>query len=280
VSTTEIQKRVDAVRWFHEFDFGNGIVAQSTGPDLEMHRNLWAFMRRELDAIDFSGKTVLDIGCWDGYWSFYAERRGAAQVLAADDRSQNWGSSGGVELAKELLNSSIEIDLNRSVYRLEELGRKFDILLCLGVYYHLIDPFFAFAQIRHCCHEETLVLFEGDVTFGIPPNTFFYDLSNRIPSCFIPTNSGLLQMLKAAYFDVVKQSWHARPKSPSLRQRLRIYSEAFRELDAERAPLPGKLGRVMTYCRPVETQNAMHICRPPFDLDRYDPRFGSAAAEL
>ena len=39
-------------------------------------------MEQQLDAVPFHGKSVLDIGCWDGYWSFYAERRGAASVLA------------------------------------------------------------------------------------------------------------------------------------------------------------------------------------------------------
>ena len=35
------------------------------------------------------------MGCWDGYWSFYAEQRGAARVLATDDASQNWAGSAG-----------------------------------------------------------------------------------------------------------------------------------------------------------------------------------------
>ena len=49
---------------------------------MEIHRKLWRFIEAQLDLLDFRGKTVLDIGCWDGYWSFYAERRGAREVVA------------------------------------------------------------------------------------------------------------------------------------------------------------------------------------------------------
>ena len=73
------------------FEFPNGLVARSnTAEDIGSHRRIWSFIEKELDKIDFAGKTVLDLGCWDGYWSFYAERRGAKHVLATDDRTQNW----------------------------------------------------------------------------------------------------------------------------------------------------------------------------------------------
>src|SRR5262245_55858191 len=123
----EAQRRIDQVAWYHEFDFGNGLVARSRAPDVESHRRMWAFITGELDKIDFTGKTVLDLGCWDGYWSFYAERRGAKSVLATDDRSQNWAGSAGVLLAKELLGSSIEVRLDVSVYDVAKLNRTFDI---------------------------------------------------------------------------------------------------------------------------------------------------------
>src|SRR5438128_1502203 len=145
-----IQRQIDRVHWYHEFDFGDGLRSEIKTPDAQSHRALWRFIQTELDKIDFSGKTVLDIGCWDGYWSFYAERRGASSVLASDDRSQNWTGSAGFALAHKLLKSSVEADLDLSVYALDRLQRKFDVILCLGCFYHLIDPFYAFTQIRHC----------------------------------------------------------------------------------------------------------------------------------
>ena len=162
-----IKRRIDRIHWYHEFDFGNGLRTEVKTPDAQSHRALWRFIEAELDKIDFTNKAVLDIGCWDGYWSFYSERRGAARVLATDDRSQNWTGSAGFDLAKELFKSSVESNLALSVYDLGKLETKFDIILCLGVFYHLLDPFYAFAQIRHRCHEHSIVVFEGDAFFGL-----------------------------------------------------------------------------------------------------------------
>src|SRR5262245_8319886 len=93
------QERIDAVEGYHDFDCPGGLAAR-TSHCAEMHRLTWRFLESELGRIDFRGKTVLDIGCWDGYWSFYAERRGARSVLASDDASQNWAGSKGLLLAR------------------------------------------------------------------------------------------------------------------------------------------------------------------------------------
>ena len=269
----EIQKRIDAVTWYHEFDFGNGLKARSNTSDVEGHRAIWAGIRAGLDRIDFTGKSVLDIGCWDGYWSFYAEKRGAAEVLATDDISQNWASGQGLPLARELLNSSIAINQNLSVYDVASLGRKFDIILCLGVYYHLIDPFYAFSQLRHCCHDGTLLLLEGDATLGIRPDNYYFDFGNRAPSAFVPTPAGLQQMLEAAYFSVESQEWILAPRPPSFRYRLEVLSQAMRDLEALAPKPPRKTGRLMTACRPFAGPSKLHHYKPPFGLHRYDPRF-------
>src|SRR5262245_8431367 len=115
---SEVQKRIDAITWYHEFDFGNGLRARPATPPSHGHRAIWSFVEENLGQVDFRGKSVLDIGCWDGCWSFYAERRGAKSVLATDDCSQNWGAGGGIHLARELLGSSIVIDQERSAYDL------------------------------------------------------------------------------------------------------------------------------------------------------------------
>lgn len=108
----------DAIKWYHEFEFGNGLKARSTTPDTEHHRHIWKSIERHLETIDFSNKTVLDIGSWDGYWSFYAERRRGTEVLATDDHSQNWAAGEGALLAKKLLGSKVEINQAMSVYEL------------------------------------------------------------------------------------------------------------------------------------------------------------------
>lgn len=276
MNVADRQERIDQVPWYHEFDFPNGLKARSKSPDVEWHRNVWAFTRKHLDTLDFNGKTVLDLGCWDGYWSFYAEKRGAKQVLATDDQTQNWARSAGVLLAKELLGSSVEVRLDMSIYEVSRLGRTFDIILCLGIYYHLVDPFHAFAQIRHCCHKDTLVIFEGDEASGMPATSIWYDLSDSRRPMFIPTRHTFTQMLGAAYFDVISRFELFGPAS-ALKARLRICADALLRM-TKTDRLPRGMNRVVTVCRPVERANTLHAYRPPFGLHLYDDRFREDAA--
>ena len=239
------QERIDQIQWYHEFDFPNGLKARSRLPPVEVafHRKLWDWTRSELDKIDFTGKTVLDIGCWDGFWSFYAKQRGASRVLATDDETQNWAGSAGLDLAKELLGLSIETRTDVSIYEVAQLGERFDIVLCMGVYYHLVDPFFAFSQIRRCTHERSVVVFEGDFAmdgFVQPPQAAYLDLTDE-RRCFMPTLTCFLQLLAANYFRVTTGSTIQ--------------------------------GRVLVACEPFVGENSLHRYRPPFGLHNYDPRF-------
>jgi tRNA (mo5U34)-methyltransferase len=266
-----LQQQIDEVDWYHEFDFGNGLRAVSKTEDVRSHRYIWAHIRAQLDKIDFRGKTVLDIGCWDGYWSFYAEKRGAKSVLATDDMTQNWADGRGLLLAKRLLNSSIDVDQAVSIYELSRLNRTFDIILCLGVYYHLVDPFAGFAQIRHCCHPKSLVVLEGDATLGLREDTVYYHPRRTGAPVFIPTLYTLTQMLKAAYLDVIDHQWREIPRAPSLLRRLEYYSLVISR--PAYTGLPRKTDRLITTCLPFEGENATHHYRPPFGLERYDDRF-------
>jgi len=270
VDPSEYQRRIDNIPWYHEFDFPNGLRARSKAPDVDFHHTVWHFIERQLDTIDFRGRSVLEIGCWDGYWSFYAERHGASYVLATDDQTQNWANSGGLLLAKELLGSDVDTKLDVSVYDLDSLGDRFDVILCLGVYYHLVDPFHAFAQIRHRCHEQTLVVFEGDVTSGIRSNTVQIDLSDHSLGIFVPTRQSLNQLLEAAYLRVISQSLMRSPRLGGWVDQVRYHVRAGL---GKRGHLPPRMNRAITVCKPFEGTNALYMYRPPFGLSVYDDRF-------
>jgi tRNA (mo5U34)-methyltransferase len=305
MDVSQWQARIDAIPWYHEFDFGNGLRAQCNTPDAGSHRLLWQFIEKQLDAIDFHGKTVLDIGCWDGYWSFYAERRGAKRVLATDDRTQNWAGGEGIYLAKELLRSSVAINQDLSIYDLASLNEKFDIVLMLGVYYHLLDPLYGFAQIRHCCHANSLLMIEGDAATALPQNAAMFEFAQH--SCeFLPTRGALQQILGATYFTEVRHIFQDEPvslgeDSPSSsdnhkghssrlgwRWRLRMCQQAlagsgsgvkemmrFIEDPAEqhKPADPRTHRRMFLTCVPLNGLNEIHCYKPPFGLHLYDSRF-------
>ena len=89
---------------------------------------------------DLTGKTVLDIGAWDGGFSFEAEKRGA-KVVAADCTTAeggNWWGTKGFEFAKKILNSKVEyrhLDIVKGNPNFEQ----FDITFNFGILYHVFD---------------------------------------------------------------------------------------------------------------------------------------------
>ena len=297
MTAPSLQEQIDALPWYHEFDFGNGLRARSKSPEAEGHRRVRAFIERQLEAVDFRGKSVLDIGCWDGYWSFYAERRGAKSVLATDDCTQNWAEGEGIHLAKELLQSSIRIKQDVSVYRLDSLNETFDVILFLGVFYHLHDPFYAFTQIRHCCHRDTVVLVEGSAATELGPGQMLCNFSSH--ACeVLPSLGALRQMLAAAYFADAGHAFMNPPRPAAVpgrlgwRRRLRLCWHALKGSHAgvrdaltpggPPARTPARLvetsSRLFLTCKPFEGVNALHDYPPPFGLHRYDARFREAPA--
>ncbi len=203
---------------------------------------------------------MLDVGCWDGLWSFYAEQRGVKEVLATDDVSQNWSDDRGLRMARDLLKSEIEIRQDLSIYRLTSLNRTFDIIVCLGVYYHPADPFYAFSQIRHCCHPRSLVLLEGDVAIALPPNHVAHTFCSSGIPVLLPSNTALKNLLEQAYLRVTMQVW----SGPHYR--LRAWLARLRH---------GRTvsRRVFTVCAPFEGANQLNPFCPPFGLSAYDERF-------
>ena len=277
MSVSDLQARVDAVEWYHEFDFPGGVTARSHTPDVAQHRRLWRFIEAQLDHIDFRGKSVLDVGCWDGYWSFYAERRGASYVLAADDTTQNWSDGRGVLLARELLGSRIDVRQDLSVYDLASLERQFDIVMCFGVYYHLVDPFCAFAQIRRCCHPASRVLLEGDLGRSQPEVSEMQQAFDRnAPRRTMLSAPALVGMLDAAYLRIESQVWlHA--ESTTARGRGLRLAAALARLQERLLPVriawTYPIDRAFTVCVPFEGESRIHAYKPPFGLAVYDPRF-------
>ncbi len=284
------QAELDAVTWYHEFDFGNGLRTRTHCHQIEQHRHIWEFVEGQLANVDFRGKSVLDIGAWDGYWSFHAERRGARAVLASDDLGQNWSAGRGIHLAKELLGSSVEIDQNLSVYDLAARGRTFDVILFMGVYYHLHDPFYALSQIRHCCHPGTVVVVSGPVGLKVGSNASLYNFADH--NCeWLPADGALKQLLAASYFTEPKGAYYDSsagappPGRLGWRWRLKMAAAALR---GSRPDMSGRLAQVLPAddanrlavltCAPHEGEVPLHFYRPPFGLHAYDPRFRDAPA--
>jgi tRNA (mo5U34)-methyltransferase len=198
------------------------------------------------------------IGWWDGYWSFYVERRGAARVFATDDSSQNRTGQAGFKLARELLKSSVESDLSLSVYELHRLKRRFDVILYLGVFHHLFDQFYAFTQIRYKCHNESILVIEGDVHFGLirtsEQSAALFSRDVRTAPRFVPDPDTLRFLVNAAYFDIAEEA---------------VLPVSKRADDS--SPIQG-VNRMLMVCQPFWRANSCHEYRAPSGLHEYDAR--------
>jgi tRNA (mo5U34)-methyltransferase len=195
---------VAAYRWYHRIDLGDGIVTPGenrTGQTLKRVR-----LPESL-----AGQSVLDIGAWDGFFSFEAERRGAERVVAVDPEcwgdpswgSRGWGTKGPFDLARRTLGSSVE---DRDIALLDisptTIGT-FDVVLFLGVFYHLPNPWPYLQAAASACADLLIVETHADLLDLRRPAMAFYpgsEVGGDPSNWWGPNASALAAMLGDAGF--------------------------------------------------------------------------------
>ena len=148
----EIQRRVSELgEWFHNMELGGVQTAPhhflGDYPAVKWRRIQHAIPR------DLSGKTVLDIGCNAGFHSIQMKRRGAARVVAIDSEPMYLSQA---RFAAELSEAEIEFR-QMDVYDVAQLGERFDLVLFMGVLYHLRHPLLALDLLHDHVVKDTLV---------------------------------------------------------------------------------------------------------------------------
>jgi tRNA (mo5U34)-methyltransferase len=137
-------------KWHHRIEVAPGVIT----PGLQETPALLAQIGMPED---LTGMRVLDIGARDGFFTFEAEKRGAAEVVALDNEPPDHT---GFAIAAELLGSKATY-VTENVYALDEerFGR-FDLVLFLGVIYHLRHPLLALDRIHDVTADDGLMLLE------------------------------------------------------------------------------------------------------------------------
>ena len=203
VGVDELQARVDALRWYHTIDLGNGVRTPGLyDPAPKLHR--YGIPD------DLTGKTVCDIGSWDGFFSFEAERRGAARVLATDSfvwGGNTWGSKAGFELVREVTGSRVE-DKTIDVLDLSpEAVGTFDVVLFLGVLYHMRYPMLAVDRVASICTERLILETHVDLVHSRRPAVALYEareLDDDPTNWCGPNPAAVAVMLRRAGFTRVE----------------------------------------------------------------------------
>ena len=215
--------------WYHKITLPDGTVTPG-----------WSPICAEKYAIpdDLTGKRVLDIGSWDGYWTWEAIKRGASEVVAIDDFSDNCGNDKIVrkawdtfDICREAFGFTKKGDrwLNErgqevtrfemSVYDIDDLAGKFDVVFFFGTLYHLKHPLLALEKISEICDGELYIEsaicddyspYKGGLNKGYRDNDMiaeYYpnnEYGNNESNWWCPTLQTLGYMVQSIGFDVVE----------------------------------------------------------------------------
>jgi tRNA (mo5U34)-methyltransferase len=230
-SPADLQAQADAFGWYHSIDLGNGVVTKGI-----------SVQETSADVIpDVSGRSVLDIGAWDGKFSFLAEQAGASRVVALDhyawgvdfvargvywsecmhngtlpdqsrDETDFWRPDlpgrRGFEFAAAALSSKVTPvvgDFQR--IDLDELGQ-FDVVLYLGVLYHMKEPLTCLERVRSVTNEVAVIETEAVHINGLDHEALLQfhagsSLRTDFGNWYVPTIEALHNLCRAAGFSRV-----------------------------------------------------------------------------
>ena len=224
--------------WFHSIDCGDGVITNGV--------KSIAILQNEINQMSLPrliGKTVLDIGAWDGFFSFTAEELGAKRVLALDHyvwsmnllRQQKYWKAcmekqispiayhlvpghwepgtlpgkHGFDTVHRIKNSSVEqLVADFMTVDLVSVGQ-FDVTFFLGVLYHLEEPFQALKRLSLLTREVAII---ETAAIHLPVYEKlglleFYEaneLGGDVGNWFAPNLIGLTKACRAAGFRDIK----------------------------------------------------------------------------
>ena len=207
-----LRARMSEMSWYHTQEPAPGLVTPGMF-------DLRGVVDRYRLPTDLTGRRVLEVGTFEGFWAFELERRGA-EVTALDiDRIQDldWpprmrpkddGQRGeGFELIRAARESSVE-RVGASIYEAtpDALGGTFDIVFCGSVLIHLRDPMLALERMAALCHGDLILAEEYSRRFALLPFRNLVEFRGESPSMvwWRPTPRAWLSMVSVAGFEDVE----------------------------------------------------------------------------
>jgi tRNA (mo5U34)-methyltransferase len=207
---TDLQSRVAALPWHHSIDLGGGVITPG-GKSLAICN---AEANLIFDRVNLSGRTVLDIGAWNGVFTFEAKRRGAARVLATDSYCWSHPQVRGretFEIARSALGAQVEArEIDVADLSPETVG-EFDIVLYLGVFYHRYDAIEALAKAARLAKDALIVETHLELReIDVPAMAFFpgSELADDPTNWWGPNEHCIKALLLGHGFKVIEMTAH------------------------------------------------------------------------
>jgi tRNA (mo5U34)-methyltransferase len=197
----ELRLRIEALGpWFHNMEIGG--VRTAPNHFLGDYPNIkWRSFAASIPS-DLSGRSVLDIGCNGGFYAMEMKKRGASRVLGLD-----WDDHYLEQARFAAKAATLDIEFRKiSVYDVGALGERFDLVLFMGVLYHLRHPLLALDLIREHVAADLMVfqsMQRGSSTLSpVPQNPAFKDIA-----CFDDSAYPKLHFIEHSYADDPTNWW-------------------------------------------------------------------------
>jgi 2-polyprenyl-3-methyl-5-hydroxy-6-metoxy-1,4-benzoquinol methylase len=199
-----IQEQAEEINWWHSIKLSEDYTTKGrVGAD---HCSSEAITNRFGMPLDMTGKTVLDVGTFDGLMAFEAEKRGAKEVAAIDLYQGSGENSDGFHFAKAVLKSQVEFDMVSIESFNEHHNIKYDIVLLYGTIYHVDNPIQHLHALSNLCKEYALIETAiAQTNYGDKSVwEFNYGFDNDETNKWYPTLNGLKNVLKYVGFKSVE----------------------------------------------------------------------------
>jgi tRNA (mo5U34)-methyltransferase len=228
----QLQSYVNRMDWYHQIDLGDGVLTPGMKSQADIAREWELFALGEL-----AGRSVLDIGGIDGAYAFLAEQAGASRVAVLDHylwaadpahyariyhehadsnrippaphESEAWHpdttpTRWRFDTARQALRSRAEaILLDFDLCDLAEVG-VWDVVLYLGVLYHMPDPVRALRRVAAVTRQQAIIETEAMFIRGHPEALWRFfpggELNHDRSNWWVPNINALMGLIGAAGF--------------------------------------------------------------------------------
>jgi tRNA (mo5U34)-methyltransferase len=197
----KLHREVAKLNWWHQIDLGDGVITPGSADIGYLNSCADIYFAGGL-----AGRSFLDIGCWDGFNSLEAVRRGASRVLATDHwvwANVPWASRKNIELVRDSAAPQMEImDIDLPDLTPERVGT-FDFVLFAGVLYHLPNMIAGLEQAAALTNDVLVVETYLDADDIPRPAAIFYpgtELNNDGSNWWGPNQACVEGMLRNAGF--------------------------------------------------------------------------------
>jgi tRNA (mo5U34)-methyltransferase len=198
----EVKQFVDSHSWFHTIDLGNGIIT----PGAKSAAVLGPESRAIFDPLDLRGRSVLDVGAWNGFYTVESIRRGTNSVCAVDSPTWLRADLRGKETF-DFVMERLGLNVRTHVIDVQEISKaeigSYDVVLFLGVFYHLLNPIAALNGLSEIANEVLVVETYLDLRDCPRPAMVFYpgrELANDATNWWGPNRPCVESLLQTLGF--------------------------------------------------------------------------------